>query len=573
MLKQSFVVVKYGLLSAFKFILPLYLKNLKTNMYKIITSFLIIFSINIFSQEKVEDDFEGNGTITSWAQDASIINTSFSNPFKVGINTSNTVLRYEDNGGQYANVRFDVPKNFDLLEKHTFSLKIYVPSSSITGSQNNQVSLKLQNNNIAAPWSTQTEIIKNISLNTWQTVTFDFKNDTYINIDANSTTPINRTDFNRVLLQVNGENNTDQVIAFIDDFLYDGTLPESSNDNNNTNTNFDTLVWSDDFDGNGAIDATKWHHQVIPIIGGTTWANGEIQHYTDRTDNSYQSNGTLKIVAKRENYTFNNVTKNFTSARLNSKYAFTYGKVEIRAKMPFGVGTFPALWMLGQNITETGGYFAATHGTTGWPDCGEIDIIEHWGDNQNFVQSALHNRSSFGGTINKGGRMISNASTEFHTYTLYWDANKMVFSVDDIVHYTYEPSPKNIQNWPYDAPQYLLFNVAMLPNVTGSFTESAMEIDYVRVYQAASLSTNDNTVEEKEITIFPNPVDNQLQIQFANFSNTYQGTIYDLTGKKVHSFNKKAKKNSIDVSFLKSGFYILNIQSGGFSKNFKILKN
>ena len=83
-------------------------------MYKIITSFLIIFSINIFSQEKVEDDFEGNGTITSWAQDASIINTSFSNPFKVGINTSNTVLRYEDNGGQYANVRFDVPKNFDL---------------------------------------------------------------------------------------------------------------------------------------------------------------------------------------------------------------------------------------------------------------------------------------------------------------------------------------------------------------------------------------------------------------------------------------------------------------------------
>ena len=480
-------------------------------MYKFITSLFFIFSISLFAQEKVEDDFEGNGTIKTWAQDASVINTSFSNPFKIGINTSNTVLRYEDNGGQYANVKFDVPKNFDLSEKHTFSIKIYVPSNSITGNQTNQISLKLQNNTINKPWSTQSEIIKTISLNTWQTVTFDFKNDPFINHTPSSPIPTNRTDFNRVLLQVNGENNTDQVIAFIDDFLYDGTLPESNN--NNSDINFDTLVWSDEFDGNGAVDATKWHHQVIPVIGGTKWANGEIQHYTDRTDNSYQSNGSLKIVAKRENYPFNNVTKNFTSARLNSKYAFTYGKVEIRAKMPFGVGTFPALWMLGQNITETGGYWARTHGNTPWPDCGEIDIIEHWGDNQNFVQSALHNRSSFGGTINKGGRMISNASTEFHTYTLYWDANKMVFSVDDIVHYTYEPSPKNIQNWPYDAPQYLLFNVAMLPNVTGSFTESAMEIDYVRVYQESSLSTNDNTVEEKEITIFPNPVDNQLEIQ------------------------------------------------------------
>ena len=540
-------------------------------MRKIITNLLLLFSISLFSQEKVEDDFEGNGTISSWDADATTINASFTNPFKIGINTSNTVLRYEDNGALYANVRFDVPKNFDLSEKHTFSLKIYVPSSSITGNQTNQISLKLQNNKINDPWSTQAEIIKTISLNTWQTVTFDFKNDTFINLDPNSSIPTNRIDFNRVLLQVNGENNTGKVVAFIDNFTYNGTLPESNN--NNTSLNFDTLVWSDEFDGNGAIDATKWHHQVIPIIGGTDWANGEIQHYTNRTDNSNQSNGTLKIVAKRENYTFNNVTKNFTSARLNSKYAFTYGKIEIRAKMPFGVGTFPALWMLGQNITETGGYWTTTHGTTPWPDCGEIDIIEHWGDNQNFVQSALHNRSSFGGTINKGGRMISNASTEFHTYTLYWDANKMIFSVDDIVHYIYEPSPKNIQNWPYDAPQYLLFNVAMLPNVTSSFTESAMEIDYVRVYQTGSLGINDNTIDEKNLKIFPNPVHNQLEIQFTNLTDAYQGSIYDLTGKKVHSFSHQASKNSIDVSFLKHGFYVINIQSGNFSKNFKIIKN
>ena len=100
-----------------------------------------------------------------------------------------------------------------------------------------------------------------------------------------------------------------------------------------------------------------------------------------------------------------------------------------------------------------------------------------------------------------------------------------------------------------------------------------MEIDYVKVYQASSLSTDDTTIDEKKIRIFPNPVNNQLEIQFANFSEKYQGTIYDLTGKKVHTFNKNAHENSIDVSFLKSGFYILNIQSDSFSKNFKILKN
>ena len=210
-------------------------------MYKFITSLFFIFSISLFAQEKVEDDFEGNGTIRTWAQDASVINTSFSNLFKTGINTSNTVLRYEDNGGRYANVRFDVSKKFDLSQKQTFSLKIYVPSNSITGSQNNQISLKLQNNNIAAPWSTQTEIIKTISLNTWQTVTFDFKNDAYININANSAAPINRNDFNRVVIQINGEDNTNKVIAYIDDVAYDGTLPESNN--NNSDINFNTLVW------------------------------------------------------------------------------------------------------------------------------------------------------------------------------------------------------------------------------------------------------------------------------------------------------------------------------------------
>lgn len=545
-------------------------------MRKIFTLLLLIFTFqfNTFSQQTVEDDFEGNGTISNWFGDGATINSSFTNPFKESINTSNTVLQYIDNGAQYANGRFDINKNFDLSEKHTFSLKIYVPSSSITGSQTNQISLKLQNNTLGAPWSTQTEIIKPIVLNAWQTITFDFKNDAYINLNANSGLPINRTDFNRVLIQINGENNTDAVIAYVDDFLYDGTIEES---NDPEDPVFDNLVWSDEFDGEigntVAVDNSKWYHQTYPIVNGQSWANGEIQHYTNRINNSYVSNGTLKILAKKENYTSDAVTKNYTSARLNSKFAFTYGKVEIKAKMPFGVGTFPALWMLGQNITETGGYWAATKGTTPWPDCGEVDIIEHWGDNQDFMQSALHNRSSFGGTVNKGGRTVNDVSNEFHIYTLDWNPTKMTFSVDGIVHYVYNPSDKNPQNWPYNAPQYLLLNVAILPNITAGFTESAMEIDYVRVYQESnSLSVNDEDLDIDAIYAYPNPAKNTLTIKGNEIDSNSSLILYDITGKKIHAINQNTNIQTHDISFLKKGIYFLKIATQKSNKTIKIIK-
>tara|TARA_B100000787_G_scaffold164621_1_gene147523 strand:+ start:18725 stop:20341 length:1617 start_codon:yes stop_codon:yes gene_type:complete len=531
---------------------------------------ILISSITLFSSgQTVEDDFEGNGTISTWSVDASEMNISFANPYMESINTSNTVLEYKDNGGQYANIFFDVSNTFDLSTYHTFTLKIYVPSSSLIGDQNNQISLKLQDNTIGNSWITQTEIIKAIVLDQWQTITFDFKNDNFINFDSNSNDPEDRTDLNRVLIQINGENNNAKVTAYIDDFLYDGTI--SDNDNTDDNPVFNNLVWSDEFNGTGTIDANKWFQQTRPIINGQSWANGEIQHYTDRNTNSFMVNGALKILAKKETYTNEGVTKQYTSARLNSKFAFTYGKVEIRAKMPFGVGTFPALWMLGQNITETGGYWAATHGTVGWPDCGEVDIIEHWGDNQNFMQSALHNRSSYGGTINKGGRMINNASSEFHIYTLDWNSNKMTFSINGIIHYIYNPENKNIQNWPYDAPQYLLFNVAILPNITSSFTESAMEIDYVRVYQeaTASISEINNLLNVK---LFPNPLNNKLNIRFSSDLGKITGTIYSLTGQKIQVFIQNSLEKTIEISNLSDGIYFLKLETEKGTSTHKIIK-
>ena len=433
-------------------------------MRNFIFVFILFLSTNSFSQAQIsQDNFEGNSTITSWFGDNCGMDNAFANPFQNGINTSAKVLKYTDAGGQYANVRFDAGFNFNLNTSSVFTLKIYVPSSGIIGNQTNQISLKLQNGSDASPWLTQCEIIKPIVLNQWQTITFNFASDPYINLDPTSQNPLNRSDFSRVILQVNGENNTSQVTAYIDDFYYSGAA-----------TVFNTLVWSDEFETNGGINTDKWFPQT-QLPNGNSWYSGELQHYTNRLVNSNVNNGVLSIVAKREPFTDQGQTKQFTSARLNSKFSFKYGRVEARAKLPTGAGTWPAIWMLGKNIIEPGGYWTSTYGTISWPGCGEIDIMEHWGTNQNYVQSAMHTPSSYGGTVNLGGQTVATASSAFHIYTMDWTAEKIVFGVDGVTHYTYNPSIKNADTWPFDAEQYLLLNLAIQSNISSSFTQGAMD--------------------------------------------------------------------------------------------------
>lgn len=245
------------------------------------------------------------------------------------------------------------------------------------------------------------------------------------------------------------------------------------------------LVWADEFDGTGAISADNWFHQT-QLPNGNSWYNGELQHYTNRTVNSYVQDGFLHIVAKKEVFSDQGQTKNYTSARLNSKYAFTYGKVEVRAKLPTGAGTWPAIWTLGQNITETGGFWADDFGNTGWPACGEIDIMEHWGFDQNVIQAALHTPSSSGNTTNKGSIRGDDVSNTFHIYSMEWTEEKIDFYYDDQMYYSYAPQFRNSDTWPFIAPQYILLNIAMggvAGAVDPAFTESEMVIDYVKVYQ------------------------------------------------------------------------------------------
>ncbi len=257
---------------------------------------------------------------------------------------------------------------------------------------------------------------------------------------------------------------------------------------------YNNLVWSDEFETNGAINPTKWHHQT-QLPNGGSWFNGEVQHYTNLITNSNVNNGNLNIVAIKESYTNQGVTKQYTSARLNSKFAFQYGRVDIRAKIPTNQGTWPALWLLGKNINEAGGFFNAEFGTTNWPACGEIDIMEH-GITQSqpagYIQSAIHSPSSFGNTVNHGGTIASNLGNDFHVYSMNWSPFQITFLLDGVAFYTYNPAVKNASTWPFDTEQYLLLNIAMggvAGAIPSNFTQATMEIDYVRIYQNTQIDT------------------------------------------------------------------------------------
>ena len=544
-------------------------RNLIYIMRFILVFFFGFFYCSTVSQQIIEDDFEGSGTISAWFGDDCGVDGSFANPYAQGINPSPRVLKYSDTGGQYANVRFDSNENLDFSNNNSFTFKIYVPSSGLTGSQTNKVSVKLQNGTLLQPWTTQSEIIKNISLNEWQEITFDFENDSYINFNSSSLAPIERTDFNRVLIQVNGEDNYDHVTAYVDDFIFE----ESEGGSGSNNPVFNNLVWSDEFSYSGAVDSNKWHHQIIPIINGTDWANGEQQHYTNQLSNSFVTNGSLKIKAIRENYTYNNTTKSFTSARLNSKFAFKYGRVDVRAKLPAQAGTWPAIWTLGANINEVGNYYGSTYGSVGWPGCGEIDIMEQNGTNKNNLIGHLHYSNTYTNTYqNEGGTTyIADSSGEFHIYSLIWTEDVIKILLDDVVFFERE----NTQEIPYDNNHYLLLNIAMGGNLGGTipsnFSEATMEIDYVRVYEESSLSTSNSNLNE--LIIYPNPTKDKLILKTPLHLIGSNVNMYSTLGQNLSNFTLNEENTSIDLSSLKKGIYLLKFltNNGSFVK--EIIKN
>lgn len=233
-------------------------------------------------------------------------------------------------------------------------------------------------------------------------------------------------------------------------------------------------IWSDEFNYTGLPDSTKWNYEV----GGHGWGNNELQYYTvGRPENARVENGILTIEARKEDFE----GKKYTSARLvtKGKGDWTYGRIDVRAKLPKGLGTWPAIWMLGSTTPLK------------WPEDGEIDIMEHVGYDQGKVHASVHTKKYYHsiGTQKTAQIMVPDCSENFHVYSLQWDKETITMLMDNQPYFTFKNEHTGKEAWPFDGPFHLLLNVAVGGNWGGAkgvdenIWPQKMEIDYVKVYK------------------------------------------------------------------------------------------
>ena len=236
------------------------------------------------------------------------------------------------------------------------------------------------------------------------------------------------------------------------------------------------LVWSDEFDGSGLPDPSKWDYET----GGHGWGNNELQFYTKaRAENARVENGNLVITARKEDFQ----GRKYTSARLvtKGKQTWTYGYFEVRAKLPKGRGSWPAIWMLGTGESLE---------KKGWPGIGEIDIMEHVGFDPGRIHASIHCTAfnHVAGTQKTGTVMAPDAMNEFHVYGLNWTPEFIEMLIDGKPYFRFDNMKRTHAEWPFDKPFYLLLNLAVGGNWGGkegvdeSIWPQSMLVDYVRVY-------------------------------------------------------------------------------------------
>lgn len=244
------------------------------------------------------------------------------------------------------------------------------------------------------------------------------------------------------------------------------------------------LVWSDEFDGT-TLNTANWNIEVNGNGGG----NQELQYYTSRPTNLRVENGILIIEAHKENYQ----GKRYTSARINTmnKHTFLYGKIEARIAFPSGGGTWPAFWMMGHDYSRVG-----------WPACGEIDIVEHVGNEPNMNTHALHYPYKSGGNCWSVQKQHENIENQYHTYAIEWLQEEEYGR--DIIRFLYDGQLQAVQSetlenmdneffWPFNKPHFILLNMAIGGSMGGQVNEQIfnqpiqMKVDWVRVYQRTEI--------------------------------------------------------------------------------------
>ena len=234
------------------------------------------------------------------------------------------------------------------------------------------------------------------------------------------------------------------------------------------------LVWDDEFNYTGLPDSSKWNYDT----GGDGWGNQELEYYTsNRPENARVEGGNLIIETRKEKWK----TNNYSSARLitRGKGDWKYGRIEVRAKLPDGIGTWPAIWMLGSTNPLV------------WPDDGEIDIMEHVGFDPGIIHASIHCKkyNHVAGTQKTAVIPVPDFAQAFHVYSLEWDRDSIRIGVDEKNYFRFANEHADYDSWPFDQPMHLLLNIAVGGNwggqkgIDNAIFPKRLFIDYVRVYQ------------------------------------------------------------------------------------------
>ncbi len=315
-----------------------------------------------------------------------------------------------------------------------------------------------------------------------------------------------------------------------------------------------TLTWAEEFLGN-ALDMDTWNFD----LGDHGWGNNEWQNYTSSPLNLQISAGSLKIITRHLG------EENYSSARITTKdkFEFQYGKVEARIKVPIGQGIWPAFWMLGANIDAVS-----------WPQCGEIDIMEHV-NNEPLTHAAKH--------WNLNGHIYATTNApvqvnEFHKYGIIWNEEGVTYFINDIPFF-YLPFSENDNTADiFQRPFYFLLNVAIggnwpgYPDGTATFP-ATMEVQYIRVYELNTLSASANENAER-VNLYPVPAQDVLNIDFENVGNARRVHIFNAEGRHIASHIANGEKLMLDTQSWSSGLYIIQVWAdNGEVQSHKVVKD
>lgn len=322
------------------------------------------------------------------------------------------------------------------------------------------------------------------------------------------------------------------------------------------------MVWSDEFNADSTkLNAANWNFEV----GGGGWGNQELEYYTNRTDNARVENGLLVIEAKKETFSLNGVSRDYTSARITTKTKAStlYGKVEARINLPKGKGTWPAFWMMPE---------VNTYG--GWPRSGEIDVMEHIGSDPKMISFATHTKDKNGTLGNNWFNRIYPDSVEgkFHTYGIEWDPEFIKFYFDGIKQVTlWHNLTETWTSWPFDKNFYIILNLAIGGKMGGAVQDAIfnvpvkMLVDYVRIYKA---TTAIKTNKIDETNVFPTSFTNNINVKSDEPAFV---VISDLMGRKQLADSFSGLK-IVDTSALSPGVYLISIKQKYKTTTYKVVK-